>query len=137
MLRGEAPAHGDPARSSGDDRARGHLPFAVWNRSGNHAVARLLRSPLHRLVSRRLALITFTGTRSGRAYTIPVGYRREGAKVTIPVLWPGRKLWWRNLSTGAPVTLVLDGSRYAGVATARPISDKQLTVEVVLNGDAE
>jgi F420H(2)-dependent quinone reductase len=116
--------------------ARGHLLFAVWNRSGNRVVSWLLRSPLHRPFSRRLALITVTGARSGRTYTIPVGYRREGANVTIPVLWPDRKRWWRNLREGAPVTLRLAGESYRGRAIVRDTSDKQLTVEVVLNDDA-
>lgn len=78
-----------------------HGSFAVWNRTGNRAVALLLRSPLHSVVSGQLALITVTGQRSGREYTFPVGYQRAGERVTISVGWPARKLWWRNLRGGA------------------------------------
>ena len=73
----------------------GHAPFALWNRTGNRAVAVLLRSPLHPLLSRQLALISVTGRRSGHSYTFPVGYRRAGDRVTIPVGWPAPR--WRAI----------------------------------------
>ncbi len=56
----------------------GHLPFTLWNHSGNRLVALLLRSPAHPLLSRQLALITVTGRRTGREHTLPIGYKREG-----------------------------------------------------------
>jgi hypothetical protein len=55
--------------------ATGRARFALLNRVINPLVRWLIRSPLHWLASRRLALITYTGRRSGRAYTIPVGYQ--------------------------------------------------------------
>jgi hypothetical protein len=99
---------------------RGHAPFAVFNRTGNRLVRGLLRSPLHPLAwSRRLALVTYTGRRSGRRYTIPVGYRQTGDEVTIGVEWPARKVWWRNLrGEGAPVELRLRGEARRGHARA-------------------
>lgn len=74
-----------------------HAPFAVINRVGNPAIRALLRSPLHGLASRQLVLLTVTGRRTGRTYTIPTEYRRDGEGVVIPVGWPERKRWWRNL----------------------------------------
>ena len=71
----------------------GHARFAVFNHTVNPLLKGLLRSPLHSVVSDRLALITITGRRSGREFTFPVGYRREGDRVTIGVGWPERKLW--------------------------------------------
>jgi hypothetical protein len=53
------------------------------NRTGNPLIALILRSPLHPLVSRRLALITVTGRRSGRTYTFPLGYEQDGDTVTV------------------------------------------------------
>jgi len=48
-------------------------------RFGNLFVIGLLRSPLHRLASGSLLLITYRGRRSGRRFTIPVIYaEREG-----------------------------------------------------------
>jgi hypothetical protein len=68
-----------------------HDGFTFLNRVVNPLVRWLIRSPLHRLASRRLALITYTGPRSGRRYTIPVGYQMAGAQVTINVASPDRK----------------------------------------------
>jgi deazaflavin-dependent oxidoreductase (nitroreductase family) len=111
----------------------GHAPFALWNRTGNRAVALLLRSPLHPVVSRQLALITVTGRRSGRAYTFPVGYRRAGERVTIPVGWPARKQWWRNLQAGARVGLRLGGEQRSGVAEVRGDEHSGMVIEVALD----
>jgi hypothetical protein len=111
----------------------GHLPFAIWNRSGNQVVRMLLTSPLHPLVSSRLALITVTGRRSGREHTLPVGYERDGDEIAIPVLWPDRKLWWRNLRDGAGVKLRLRGVEQTGVGRADIAQDGAVTVRVTLD----
>jgi len=111
----------------------GHAPFALWNRSGNQAVRLLLNSPLQPLVGRQLALITVTGRRTGREHTLPVGYKQDGERLTIPVLWPERKLWWRNLSDGAPVRLRLRGKDRTGHAELRGDEHSELTVEVLLD----
>ena len=113
---------------------KSHTPFAVFNRVGNPAVKLLLRSPLHRVASGQLALVTVTGRRSGRTYTIPVGYRREGDVVTIGVGWPERKRWWRNLrDDGAPVRMHIAGRDYSGRGVARGDEDRGVAVEVTLD----
>lgn len=114
---------------------RAHAPFALWNRTGNRLVAVLLRSPLHRLVSGRLALITFTGRVTGRPYTIPVMYERRDGVLEIPVMWPERKRWWRNLREEADVRLRLQGRERAGRAIARE-RDRQVSVEVRIEEEA-
>lgn len=114
---------------------RSHTPFAVMNRLVNPTVRAILSSPLHRLLSSRLALITFTGRRSGRSYTIPVLYARERDQVNIPVEWPARKRWWRNLRSEAPVELRLRGQRVRGRACARE-QDGSVSVEVHLESAA-
>lgn len=43
----------------------------------------VLRSPLHGMVSKNFMLITFTGRRSGKVYTTPVNYVREGDGITV------------------------------------------------------
>lgn len=111
------------------------MPFAVWNRTGNRLVAVLLRSPLHRLAGGRLALITVTGRVSGRSYTLPVMYERTpDGGLEIPVMWPERKRWWRNLREPAGVRLRLDGRELAAQAHARE-RDGQVSVEVRLAQD--
>jgi hypothetical protein len=113
----------------------GHGPFAVFNRVGNPGIRLLLQSPLHGLASRQLALITVTGRRSGREYTFPVGFRRDGDVVKVPVGWPQRKRWWRNLrGEGAPVRLRIRGRDHAGHAVARGDERSGVTVEVTLDG---
>lgn len=107
--------------------------FHVMNRTVNPLLRALLSSPAHTLASGRLALITYTGRRSGREYTIPVGYRDKGDEVTIPVGWPERKVWWRNLTgAGGPVRLRVRGRLLTGhaVATHERGSDALVRVRV-------
>ena len=112
----------------------GHAPFAVFNRLGNPGIRLLLSSPLHRLASGRLALITVTGRRSGRTFTFPVSYRLVGDVVTIGVGWPERKAWWRNLrGEGAPVRMRIRGADRSGHAVARGDERQGVTVEVTLD----
>ncbi|WP_246045736.1 nitroreductase/quinone reductase family protein [Halorussus ruber] len=73
---------------------------------------RLLRSPLHGLVSDSLMLITFTGRKSGREYTTPVGYRREEDTLVVFT----HSDWWKNLRGGHPVRVLLRGEERSGVA---------------------
>ena len=80
----------------------------------NPLVRLLLRSPLHRFLSDTLLLLTYTGPRSGKHYTIPVAYSRVGNKVDVFT----RHSWWRNLRAGKLVELEIKGKRYAGAAEA-------------------
>jgi hypothetical protein len=113
--------------------SKSHAPFAVFNKTANPLLRLVLASPLHRAVSRRLALITVTGRRSGRRYTFPVSYEQSGDDVTITVGWPERKLWWRNLLERAPVKLRLRGQERTGHARARGDESSGVTVEVALD----
>lgn len=81
---------------------------AVFNR----LMSGLLRSPLHGLASRSVMLITFTGRKSGKRYTTPISYLREGDRV---VAFSGGR-WWRNLAGGAQVKLDIKRQTYWGVA---------------------
>ena len=91
----------------------------------------LLRSPLHRLASGRLALITVTGRRSGREYTLPVLYAQEGDRVTVEVGWAESKVWWRNLRDGRDVRLRLRGEERTGHARAH--GDVRSGVKVLID----
>jgi hypothetical protein len=56
------------------------------NHVANPLVRLLLKSPAHRVLSSRLLLITFTGQKTKRVYTIPVGYvKGEMAIYVSPV----------------------------------------------------
>jgi len=111
-----------------------HAGFAVLNRTANPLVRGILRSPLHPLFSRRLALITVTGRASGREYTFPVLYERDGDTVRVVVGWPQRKRWWRNLTgAGAPVGIRLAGVERGGHAVATGDEDSGVEVAITLD----
>ncbi len=76
----------------------------------NRLVIWLLRSPFHPLMSRTTMLLTFTGRKSGRRYTIPVRYLRKGDKLFTTT----DSRWWRNLQGRACVDLYLAGRKVAG-----------------------
>ncbi len=86
-----------------------------------------------RIVSRNIAIIAYTGRRSGRPFSIPVAYRRSGDDLEIAANMPDAKSWWRNfLGDGAPLTVRLDGVERAGHAVARRDEHGHVTVRVRL-----
>ena len=86
----------------------------------NPVVSAVLRSPFHGVLSFGLMLITVTGRRTGRVYTIPVGYQREGDVITILVSEAPTKQWWRNFHDPAPVRLRVRGKDLEGMAEVVP-----------------
>lgn len=73
--------------------------------NGNGFMSWILRSPLHSMLSNGMMLITVTGRKTGKKYTTPVEYYRDGN-----ILWvisSRDRTWWRNLQGGAEVGLVL------------------------------
>ncbi len=105
--------------------------FRLMNHTVNPVLRAVLRSPAHKLASGRVALITYTGRRSGREYTIPAFYRDKGDEITIAVGWPDRKVWWRNLTgEGGDVRLVVRGQDVAGHAVATRDAGRDALVRV-------
>ena len=82
----------------------------------NPVMAALLRSPLHGLLSRQVLLLTVTGRQSGRRYTVPLGYMRDGDALLVISQHADRKRWWRNLRGGASVAMHLRGRWLTGRA---------------------
>ncbi|GHO99815.1 hypothetical protein KSF_098630 [Reticulibacter mediterranei] len=78
----------------------------------NRLVVGLLRSPFHALLSGTTMLLTFTGQKSGRRYTIPVRYLRTNETLLTLTDSP----WWRNLRGGVPVDLSIAGQNVRGRA---------------------
>ncbi|GCE30642.1 hypothetical protein KDA_61260 [Dictyobacter alpinus] len=87
----------------------------------NNVMKFVLASPLHSIFSKSLLLLTFTGRKSGKSFTIPLGYRQDGNTI---FLFTDHK-WWKNLVGNAPVTLHLKGKQVSG--TAEVIEDKEVT----------
>lgn len=80
----------------------------------NPLVVALLRSPFHWVASKGLLLLTVTGRRTGRRYTIPVGYQMDGGRYVILVSKARRKNWWRNYLDPAPIELTVGGRTLQG-----------------------
>ncbi len=77
----------------------------------NNTMKFVLRSPVHGVVSKTVLLITFTGRKSGKTYTTPVSYSQSADQVTIFT----HAAWWKNLRSGAPVTLRIRGQEFQGL----------------------
>ncbi len=72
----------------------------------------LLRTPAHRVLSDRLMLLSFKGRKTGKQFTIPVGYAEHNGGLLIATESP----WWKNLRGGATVEVWLRGQKRRGVA---------------------
>ncbi|SEO85631.1 nitroreductase/quinone reductase family protein [Trujillonella endophytica] len=92
--------------------------FAVTNRLANPVLRRVLRSPLGARVGRRLAVVRYTGRRTGRPHELVVQYVRDGSTVWILVGAAERKTWWRNLTEPADVELWVAGAHLRARAVA-------------------
>ena len=83
----------------------------------NPLVRGVLRSRLHWLASGGLVLLTITGRRSGRRYSIPVGYQQaDEAELIIMVSQAHTKQWWRNYEEPGAVGVRLRGQVREGRA---------------------
>jgi hypothetical protein len=83
----------------------------------NPIMRRLLQSPLHWPLSRWFAVLSWTGRKTGKHYSTPVSYVREGSNVFITT---GDR-WWRNLTGGEQVGVLVAGNRQRGIAM--PVTD--------------
>lgn len=86
-------------------------------RSWNPLMRRLIDSPVHWPLSRWFAVLAWTGCKTGRRYSTPVSYVREGKTAYVTT---GDR-WWRNLTGGAPVAMRIAGGWQEG--TAAPLTD--------------
>jgi hypothetical protein len=67
------------------------------------------------MLSNKFILLSFKGRKSGKLYTILVGYQREGN--VIEVISP--RGWWKNLrGENTSVTVLLKGQWRSGIAEA-------------------
>jgi deazaflavin-dependent oxidoreductase (nitroreductase family) len=92
----------------------------------NKTMKLVLRSPMHGMISKYLMLITFTGLKSGRTYTTPVSYSQHDDQVTIFT----HANWWKNLRSGAPVSMRIRGRELQGIA--EPVADDKQAIAAAL-----
>ncbi len=100
----------------------------MWfmNKILNPLVRLILRSPLHKLMSDTLLIITCCGRKTGREYSLPVQYAQSGNIIYIVPGMPEKKTWWRNLKEASPVQLSLRGQSVAGKAVVlKPETDSE------------
>jgi deazaflavin-dependent oxidoreductase (nitroreductase family) len=86
--------------------------------NGNDFMAWVLRSPLHGILSKGMMLITVTGRKTGKKYTLPVEYFEADGFLWI--VTSRDRTWWRNLQNGAEVELLLKNqplNAYASLVT--------------------
>jgi hypothetical protein len=83
---------------------------------------------LQSMVGQGVALLSFKGHKSGKPYTIPVSYHREGDVVTI--ITKRQRKWWRNFEPPIEVDLRLAGHDYTGMAEIE--ADDSGTVEFMI-----
>ena len=83
----------------------------------NTLIKGLLRSPLHRVMSKNTMLMTVTGRKTGKQYVVVVRYVRDGERI---VCYTDSK-WWINLRGGAPVQMLIAGATVSGIAA--PVED--------------
>jgi F420H(2)-dependent quinone reductase len=102
------------------------LPRAIMAPT-NVVVRLMLRSPLHFLLSGGLLLLTYTGRKSGKQYTIPVAYAREGDVVTVFTY----HAWWKSLLGGAPVVVEIKRQRFHGRAEVIRNDEKAIATELL------
>lgn len=93
-------------------KTRQRPPDAVYKLL-NPTFKALLRSPLHGLMSKRLLVLSYTGRKTNKAYSIPVGYVQRADAVYITT----NSGWKNNFRGGAPVKLRLSGRERSGKAT--------------------
>jgi len=93
----------------------------------NRAMKFILRSPVHGMVSKTVLLITFTGRKSGKAYTTPVSYSQDGDQVYVFT----HANWWKNLRRDAPFTLCIRGRDFQGLA--EPVAEDKQAVAAGLS----
>jgi hypothetical protein len=97
-----------PARPPVED----HRPPPAVLRVVNPVMRTLLRSPLHRAVSKQLMLLSVQGRKTSRTCCVVVGRHQVDGMFLVSASGS----WRYNLRGGAPVHVTLDGVQHAGHA---------------------
>jgi deazaflavin-dependent oxidoreductase (nitroreductase family) len=99
-----------------------------WQKLYNPFVIFLLRSPLHSLLDKQTMLITITGRKSGKRYTLPVSYVRDGENLLV--ISQRDRTWWKNLLGGAQVSVSLQGHTLK--ARGETFTDTEMGAKILL-----
>ncbi len=96
---------------------RAYRVIRVLIGAANPLIRRLLASRFHAPLSRNVMLLRFRGRVSGRWFSTPVGYAREGDTAVVVSLPSYR--WWRNVVTEVPVQVRVRGVWFDARARGR------------------
>ena len=99
-----------------------------WQKLYNPIVIWLLHSPLHRFLDKNTMVIGVSGRRSGKNYTFPVSYIRDGE--TLLVISQKDRTWWKNLQGGAMVTVFVQGHTLQ--ARGETFTDTEMAANILL-----
>lgn len=81
----------------------------------NPVMRGLLRSPLHGIASHNIGIVHFTGRRSGRKFSTPLSFTREGN--TVRLLSNRSTRWWLNFrGEGVKVEMEIARQLHPGTA---------------------
>ncbi|MCZ4562628.1 nitroreductase/quinone reductase family protein [Rhodococcus sp. IEGM 1401] len=94
----------------------------------------VMRAPvLDRVLGRSMGILTYTGRKSGKKFSLPVAYKRTGNHVKVAVAVPDKKNWWRNFEKdGGRVDVDLGGVHHSGLAVATRDDRGRVTVDIDL-----
>lgn len=95
--------------------------------TGNNFVKFFLRTPLYVFMGNTM-LITVAGCKTGKKYTMPVGFYRDGNLLWI--LSSRDRTWWRNVTGGAEVTMRIRGRDVKGFAEAI-LDESEVTTQMM------
>lgn len=89
-------------------RPQGQAKVMATQKVANRIVSALLRTPgVSSGMGRRLVIINVTGRKTGRKYSVPVAYTRHDGSLLVGTPFA----WARNMRTGEPVEVILQGKR--------------------------
>jgi hypothetical protein len=101
----------------------------------NPFMAKVLASRFHWPFSTQIALVTFTGKKSGRTFTTPMAYHDFGETIIIALAETQGRNWWRNYIETAPMDMLIKGKNISGFASVLTPESSQYKqwFEAVLN----
>ena len=94
------------------------MAHALTNRVVNPLLRRLLRGPGGRRMGRGLAVLRYTGRRTGQPHELVCQYVRSGSTIWVLVGGAEHKTWWRNLREPREVELWVAGEHLRAIAVA-------------------
>lgn len=100
----------------------------------NSAVMTLLRVPgVRSVLGNGFLIITVTGAKTGKRYTTPVQYVRDGDRLLV--LSQRMRRWWRNIRSRPEVEIVLKGRTIRTTARLLEGEAAQEAIRTVLRRD--